>query len=460
MNKFVFFLKHAMSRAVSLLYFSFAFLSAVVADDVAWMKTELPVGASFTFATGVGEYMVDWGDGVEVTLTSTGDPVTGMLAGQTVKLSGVSIDVLTCKGQQLTALDFSSGSQLAVLDCSDNSLTALNLLNQSKLTMLDCSDNHISSLRLPTGKTLEVLIASRNELKSLQLSSGMKTIWVDGNQLSKLALGAQAQVESVVFDDNDVSTLTLPAAMPQLTDFWMAGNHLSQLKMGNCPLLETVNVEDNGMWNFEMGSQESERVLKQAFLGGNHFTLANLLPATMVEKFYPGEQMEWPTEKEVYEVGDTIVFPDMTVNVHTNARMAPVYKLVASNGTVLAKNKDYTYGASRLDSHIMKFLVSQSLLIHLEATSNVYPGVIIKSVPFKVVEHTTGIDHTKLPTGQQNSMTIENDGTGLVITTQGSIPITVVGNGGQLCWKGVVDGRQRIPLRRGVYVVNGRKIAL
>ena len=450
----------AVRRTACLLYLCGAFHLTVVADDVVRMTTDLPVGEQFTFSTSAGAFTVDWGDGVEVSLASTGEPVKGTLAGQTVKLSGAGIDCLICRGQQLTSLDISAKSKLAVLDCSDNNLTGLNLLNQSSLTMLDCSNNQLSALRLPTGKTLEVLIASGNILKTVSLSSGLKTIWVDGNQFSKLTLGAMTQIESVVCDENEVSTITLPAAMPNLTDFWVAGNQLSQLKMTDSPLLETMNVENNGMWEFEMGSLGAGRVLRQAFLGGNHFTLANLLPTSMAEKLYPGEQLEWPTERDTYEVGDTIVFPDMSVNVHTNARMSPVYKLVSEEGTVLTKNRDYTYGATRLETNIMKFLKAQPSTIHLEVTSSATPGVVIKSVPFRVVDEITGIGHISSQSDGQHSMTIGNDGAGIVITTQDSMPVTVVDDAGRICWKGTVEGRQRIPLHHGVYIINGKKIVL
>lgn len=444
-----------MDKFILLVLFSLATLSPLHADNVVTMTTALPAGSSFAFTVNAGTYTVDWGDGAGQEVVSTGQPIVGIVAGPVIKCTGELITTLDCSGQQLTRIGLTGATAITALDCSNNQLTSLNLRAQKDLKTLDISNNQISTLTQPSARCIEVLIASNNALEGFVPNKVLRTLWIDGNQLKSLSLANATGLESLICDNNQISEIKLgPDGLPGMVDFWMASNKMSELTLDNIPLLETLNVADNGLWNLTLGVDEKTSKLLQVFLGGNNLTQEQLLPSNYAKAVMWGDQLEWKTQQDVYQVGDTIMFPEIMKNAYTKESMATLYDLCLPDGTKLTRSIDYTYGQSRLTPYILKFKKSQPDPVHLEVTTKKFPDVVYRSAPFKVVDEITGIGAV-----EQSSLTVSREGNYLVVSSPVDVLVTVCDNLGRVCWKGHVCGSQRIPVLRGVYVVNGRKIA-
>lgn len=421
---------------------------------VVTMTTSLPVGSSFTITPGRGTYEVDWGDGKPVALVSTGSSVSGTLAGATIIIKGDVLYDLSCSGQQITSLDLSGASMLSRLDCSDNQIASLTLSSLKSLRTLDCSDNQLAALNL-SGTQMEELIASNNKIQTLSLAKTLKTLWIDGNQITTLSLANAPILESLICDNNQLSRIRQTTdGNPQLVDFWIPSNQMTDLTLNKSPILETVNVENNQLSHFKIADLANNAKLKQAFLGGNQLLLNGLIPSNNVIKLYAGQQADITLETSVYAVGDIITLPDMSTNEHTGKRSTITYTLFTAEGSRLTRSVDYDYAEGIAKPHILKFLKAQDSPIHLEATSNSYPGAVIKSAPFQVLKDKTGVSATNI-----QQLKISRRGHFVILSNAEPTPVTIHDGSGRLCWKGIVHGQSRIPLRRGIYVINGYTLA-
>ena len=81
---------------------------------------------------------------------------------------------LSCWGNQLTSLDLSKHTALATLRCDDNQLSLLDVSKNAALTLLSCSGNQLTSLDVSKNTTLESLSCEDNQLTSLDVSKNTK----------------------------------------------------------------------------------------------------------------------------------------------------------------------------------------------------------------------------------------------------------------------------------------------
>lgn len=82
----------------------------------------------------------------------------------------IDLEILDCRGNQLTALDVTKLTNLMGLICAGNQLTTLDVTGLTSLTDLECSDNQLVSLDVSTLEELKILWCHGNKMTALDIT--------------------------------------------------------------------------------------------------------------------------------------------------------------------------------------------------------------------------------------------------------------------------------------------------
>ena len=131
---------------------------------------------------------------------------------------------LYCHSNQLTSLDVSQNMELTTLRCSSNQLTSLDVSKNTALTLIDCTGNQLTSLDVSQNTALTTFSCGGNQLTSLDVSQNTTLTWLycENNQLTSL----------------DVSQNTA------LTSLYCENNRINETEMGN--LVESLPTVSSG----------------------------------------------------------------------------------------------------------------------------------------------------------------------------------------------------------------------
>ena len=121
----------------------------------------------------------------------------------------ISLRILNCGNNQLSALDLSKNKSLVKLSCEDNQLKSLDISKNTALTYLKCLDNQLSSLDVSVNINLTVLRCGMNNLKSLNVSNNtsLNALRCGINQLSALDLYNNTALTKLDCSFNQLSSL-------------------------------------------------------------------------------------------------------------------------------------------------------------------------------------------------------------------------------------------------------------
>ena len=126
---------------------------------------------------GVGDIMIDFGDGVTEMLSFDKDDhqwaeVTHQYSSEALRTVTITGEVkgFDCGKNNITAIDVSENSLLQSLYCAENQLTVLNVSHLVRLGNLACNDNQLTSIDVSRQIRLEKLYCRRNRLTSLNVS--------------------------------------------------------------------------------------------------------------------------------------------------------------------------------------------------------------------------------------------------------------------------------------------------
>ena len=135
------------------------------------------------------------------------------------------LELLDCRGNQLTALDVTKLTSLMYLVCNDNQLTALDVTGLTSLTDLVCSGNQLTTLDVTKLTNLTTLICA-------------------GNQLTALDVTGLTNLTSLHCNDNQLVSLNV-STLEELESLWCHGNKMTALDI-------THNAD---LWDLECGNQ-------------------------------------------------------------------------------------------------------------------------------------------------------------------------------------------------------------
>ncbi len=463
---------------------------------------------------------VDWGDGNLQTYSETTDGllvIQGQVKGGTIKVSsGSRIKTIICDGNELTSIDLSDAPNLFSLYCQNNQLAELDLSACTKLTDLNCASNQLTKLNLSSVKNpeLENVNVANNQLKSntatgtsftlpcemlqhlnvadnkitsITVSSSNPNIdqlKCSGNSIKILNLANVSTLTNIVCSDNAISALTLNAAngMPELRTFIGGNNKLSKLDLEQSTQLNYLAIENNALTYVKL---PVKKLLYAYSCGNNQLTFSSLptknyqpayfsyLPQAdtiSVDKklkksgsIYYAQLCPSYSERnnEAYFVDFTDLAFDsdnlrsITFTFYGKNRGDAEYQVLSKASSSNKEGDYYTPTAATLYGNYA-FLQPHDD-VYFEITSSHYPDMKFVTTHFVVTADPTGIEHVST-TANDFRVSAKNGQLNLFGNGQ---QVKVYSADGKLVWQGAATAEgQTMSLPRGLYVVNGQKVAL
>jgi hypothetical protein len=201
--------------------------------------TLTPSDNTVTFRLTATDITVDWGDSStdDYDEISNGDVTHTYVDGTSriLRIKAGELSTLSCKGQQITALDVSKSPSLTWLDCSYNRLSELDVSYNAALRRLDCGRNLLNALDISMNTALIHLECFDNRLEALDVSNSMALTRLDcyNNQLNALDVSRNAALSYLICWSNRIEALDV--------------SHNTALRELDCGhnRLSTVNISKN-----------------------------------------------------------------------------------------------------------------------------------------------------------------------------------------------------------------------
>ena len=116
----------------------------------------------------------------------------------------VNVQLIDCRGCNLTQLDVSENTALEVLYCSKNNLTQLDVSKNTALEYLDCSENNLTQLDVSKNTELQDLDCSGNNLTQLDVSKNAKLCELKcyNNNISQLDVSNKSNLRILACERN------------------------------------------------------------------------------------------------------------------------------------------------------------------------------------------------------------------------------------------------------------------
>ncbi len=464
---------------------------------------------------------VDWGDGELQTYKSDGDvcEIKGAVKGAVITLSGPkSWDMLVCADARLTEIDLSSAKQLHSLYCQNNALTGLDLRGMTGLTDLNCSNNAITKLTFTSPATPEKDLASietinvsgnklsggftvraaslkyvdisnnaytsiltsslnnldylkcdNNKLVSLSLSNskGVSTLVCHDNQIKSIIINASATALQQMVCDNNMLKGTLNLSnMVGLKDFSCANNDYSTVFLARKAQLFTLNTSNNVM-DFRVIPRKANRPDYLSFMPQRPYDISGL---TNVKKAsgipYIEVVTDWADRKE----------ESMVLNLDAQARLgASPDDAGAIEGTIKWYGVDIDGNVTELvartaedkegDYYLLNrqtafFTPQRQVYAVVTATRNyTNDNLSFQTTPISVgQEQATGIESMLTP--DTDALHISASRGQLSFSAPQRTAVRIFSADGKQVWSGTVDSPTTVALPAGIYIVNGKKVAL
>lgn len=417
-----------MKKILTLLCALFA-LSATAQTTIK-MKTTKEIGETFTFVVNSDlDCIVDWGDGKNDTIVSTAEPISGKLTGKTVTLKALGLTYLDAASQQLSSISFTSANSLEVLIVSDNNLNSLAITNLSKL----------------------------------------KVLWCDNNLLTQIDIKNMPNLQSVIASHNNISKFTrLTTGFPELRDFWVNNNRISAFDLSGSKKIQTINIENNNLKSLTLSPLEGKAAA--IFIGGNQLDFTSLWNRANATNWY-GTEQTFSFAQAGYYVGDQISVgrnlfgtnqdgTELTPNSYTISW----YPIVnGERGEKLVRGTDYTTPNTTDQKHVFSFL-KEYPDVQLEIKNTKYFNFTMLSNRISITDPATGIKdvngNENYKENNSDGLKITIDGTAVVIEADETTPVSIYDAAANLRWQGDILNATRIPLGKGIFIINNTKIAL
>lgn len=130
----------------------------------------------------------------------------------------LSLKRLECGSNSFSDLDVSNNTELTWLQCGHNKLTTLDVSTNTKLELLNCQYNKLTSLDLSNNKNLNRLITNNNPINNLDLSENINltNLSCSNNELKALDLSNNVKLKDLNCTDNHMTELDL-SMLPELS---------------------------------------------------------------------------------------------------------------------------------------------------------------------------------------------------------------------------------------------------
>ena len=158
----------------------------------------------------------------------------------------VNVQLIDCRGCNLTQLDVSENTALEVLYCSKNNLTQLDVSKNIYLLDLDCSGNNLTQLDVSKNTVLAKLSCQQNNLTQLDVSKNVKLWYLNcyNNNLTQLDVSKNTELQDLDCSGNNLTQLDV-SENAKLCELKCYNNNISQLDVSNKSNLRILACERN-----------------------------------------------------------------------------------------------------------------------------------------------------------------------------------------------------------------------
>ena len=201
----------------------------------------------------------------------TDDEIAGITKidalGNITSLKGIefftALEYLNCYMNQLTSLDVSKNTALTLLECSGNKLTSLDVSKNTALTSLSCGGNQLTSLDVSKNTALTDLYCSSNQLISLDVSKNTALTYL-------------------LCYDNQLTSLDVSKNTALI---WLecGSNQLTSLDVSKNTALTWLGCDSNQLASLDVSKNTA---LKELSCGGNQLTSLDVSKNTALTDLY------------------------------------------------------------------------------------------------------------------------------------------------------------------------------
>ena len=165
----------------------------------------------------------------------------------------VNVQLIDCRGCNLTQLDVSENTALEVLYCSKNNLTQLDVSKNTALEDLLCSENNLTQLDVSKNTALEYLDCSENNLTQLDVSknTALEHLYCSENNLTQLDVSKNTALKHLYCSENNLTQLDVSKNI-YLLDLDCSGNNLTQLDVSKNTVLAKLSCQQNNLTQLDV----------------------------------------------------------------------------------------------------------------------------------------------------------------------------------------------------------------
>ncbi len=188
---------------------------------------------------------------------------------------------LNCISNQLTTLNISSLTNLTSLNCSSNQITTLNISSLTNLTILNCSSNQLASIDMINNTLLEFLNISSNQISNVDLTqnTGLETFKTTSNQLTNLNINNNSQIQNLYINNNFIQAIDV-SHLGNLKTLFVHNNLITHLDVSLCPLVENIAAINNQLEYLNLKSGGNNNLLNLYATGNPNLHCINVDDST------------------------------------------------------------------------------------------------------------------------------------------------------------------------------------
>ena len=193
----------------------------------------------------------------------------------------VNVQLIDCRGCNLTQLDVSENTALEVLYCSKNNLTQLDVSKNTALEDLLCSENNLTQLDVSKNTALEHLYCSENNLTQLDVSknTALKHLYCSENNLTQLDVSKNIYLLDLDCSGNNLTQLDV-SKNTVLAKLSCQQNNLTQLDVSKNVKLWYLNCYNNNLTQLDVSKNTA---LDDLDCSGNNLTQLDVSKNTALD---------------------------------------------------------------------------------------------------------------------------------------------------------------------------------
>lgn len=195
-----------------------------------------------------------------------------------IDVSGnTKLQTLICNNNNISTLDISHNTELKYLECGNNpitdldvsrnhklthiscvnctSLTSLDVSNNSALTYLSVAQTNVNAIDVSDNSTLTILFCGGTKITSLDLTrnASLREVRCGSNAISEIDVSHNPALEELSIHNCQLTSLDV-SHNPKLTEIQCGNNKLTSLDVSHNPELTMLYCEDNGLASLDLSN--------------------------------------------------------------------------------------------------------------------------------------------------------------------------------------------------------------